>query len=455
MNSKDNTKNKLTEIENEINALQLTRNALLERWENEKKYIAEIRKIKAEIEQVKSQADNYERDSNLGKVAELRYGVLPNLEKQLGEANDKLVALQKKSKMLKEEVDAEDIAVVISKSTGIPVQKLLETERTKLMTMEKRIQQRIIGQDDVVSVVCNAIRRSRAGLQDINRPLGTFIFLGPTGVGKTEMALALAEFLFDDENSIIRIDMSEYMEKHSVSRLVGAPPGYVGYEEGGQLTEAVRRQPYSVLLFDEIEKAHKDVFNLLLQVFDTGRLTDSKGRTVNFKNTIIIMTSNIGTEIILNSGQSSTREHAPLLKENDKNLLTVSEEINELLKKYFRPEFINRIDEIAIFKSLNREEILQIAKLHIAKLSKLLAKQGFSLEISERALNRISELGYDSQYGARPLKRAIQKYIIDKLSSKIISAEYVNGAKIEIDIDSEGNFIFNKTSLNALVTVRK
>ena len=444
MNSKDNTKNKLTEIENEINALQLTRNALLERWENEKKYIAEIRKIKAEIEQVKSQADNYERDSNLGKVAELRYGVLPNLEKQLGEANDKLVALQKKSKMLKEEVDAEDIAVVISKSTGIPVQKLLETERTKLMTMEKRIQQRIIGQDDVVSVVCNAIRRSRAGLQDINRPLGTFIFLGPTGVGKTEMALALAEFLFDDENSIIRIDMSEYMEKHSVSRLVGAPPGYVGYEEGGQLTEAVRRQPYSVLLFDEIEKAHKDVFNLLLQVFDTGRLTDSKGRTVNFKNTIIIMTSNIGTEIILNSEQ-----------ENDKNLLTVSEEINELLKKYFRPEFINRIDEIAIFKSLNREEILQIAKLHIAKLSKLLAKQGFSLEISERALNRISELGYDSQYGARPLKRAIQKYIIDKLSSKIISAEYVNGAKIEIDIDSEGNFIFNKTSQNALVAVRK
>ena len=446
MNNKNNTKNKLTEIDNEIKALQLTRDALLERWENEKKYIAEIRKIKAEIEQVKSQADNYERDSNLGKVAELRYGVLPNLEKQLREANDKLVELQKKSKMLKEEVDAEDIAVVISKSTGIPVSKLLETERTKLMTMEKRIQQRIIGQEEVVSVVCNAIRRSRAGLQDINRPLGTFIFLGTTGVGKTEMALALAEFLFDDENSIIRIDMSEYMEKHSVSRLVGAPPGYVGYEEGGQLTEAVRRQPYSVLLFDEIEKAHKDVFNLLLQVFDTGRLTDSKGRTVNFKNTIIIMTSNIGTEIIQKYNNQEEQK-------NDKNFVRVSEEINELLKKYFRPEFINRIDEIAVFKPLNRDEILQITKLHIDKLSKLLAKQGFSLQITEKALNRIAEIGYDSQYGARPLKRAIQKHITDKLSSKIISSEYANGDKIEIDVDSNDNFIFNKSLLNALVVV--
>ena len=444
MDSQDNTKAKLAEIENEIKALQLTRDALLERWENEKKYIAEIRKIKAEIEQIKSQADNYERDSNLAKVAELRYGVLPNLEKQLVEANDKLVALQKKSKMLKEEVDADDIAAVISKSTGIPISKLLETERTKLMTMERRIHQRIIGQDDVVSIICNAIRRSRAGLQDANRPLGTFIFLGTTGVGKTEMALALAEFLFDDENSIIRIDMSEYMEKHSVSRLVGAPPGYVGYEEGGQLTESVRRQPYSVLLFDEIEKAHKDVFNILLQVFDTGRLTDSKGRTVNFKNTIIIMTSNIGTELIQNYQNSEQK--------NDKNFGLVNEEINELLKKYFRPEFINRIDEIAVFKPLNKEEILQIAKLHIEKLSKLLAKQGFSLQITDAALNRISELGYDSQYGARPLRRVIQKYITDKLSSKIIAAEYVSGSQIEIDVDNKGNFIFNKSSSqNALI----
>jgi ATP-dependent Clp protease ATP-binding subunit ClpB len=448
MNDKNNTKSKLAEIENELNALQLTRNALLERWENEKKYIAEIRTIKAEIEQIKSQAENFERESNLGKVAELRYGILPNLEKKLNDANDKLVELQKKSilnnkkTLLKEEVDAEDIATVIAKSTGIPVQKLLETERTKLMTMEKRIEQRIIGQDEVVSTVCNAIRRSRAGLQDVNRPLGTFIFLGTTGVGKTEMALALAEFLFDDENSIIRIDMSEYMEKHSVSRLVGAPPGYVGYEEGGQLTETVRRQPYSVLLFDEIEKAHKDVFNLLLQVFDTGRLTDSKGRTVNFKNTIIIMTSNIGTEIIQSFDETV-----------DKKFMTVSEEINELLKQYFRPEFINRIDEIAIFKPLNKDEILQIAKLQIAKLSKLLSKQGFILEISDRALARISELGYDSQYGARPLRRAIQKHIIDKLSSKIISAEYVNGDKIMIDVDAAGDFIFNKFLENGLIQI--
>jgi len=399
----------------------------------------------------------------LGKVAELRYGVLPNLEKQLKDANDKLVDLQKKSilnnnkMLLKEEVDAEDIATVVAKSTGIPVSKLLETERTKLMTMERRIHQRIIGQENVVSVVCNAIRRSRAGLQDENRPLGTFIFLGSTGVGKTEMALALAEFLFDDENSIIRIDMSEYMEKHAVSRLVGAPPGYVGYEEGGQLTEAVRRQPYSVLLFDEIEKAHKDVFNILLQVFDTGRLTDSKGRTVNFKNTIIIMTSNIGTEIIQSFDENQNKGvfNTPLQAHSQTTVGTygICPEINELLKKYFRPEFINRIDEIAIFKPLNKKEILQIAKLHIAKLAKLLAKQGFILEISDKALNRISELGYDSQYGARPLKRAIQKYIIDKLSAKIIAGDYKNGDKIEVDIDSEGDFIFNKNVENSLITV--
>ena len=442
MIAQETTKNKLDEIEKEIKALTITKDLLLEKWKNEKNQITKIRSIKAEIEQVKTLADNYEREGNLAKVAEMRYGTLPELQKQLNDANDKLIELQKSSKMLKEEVDAEDIANVISKTTGIPVNKLLETERTKLMTMEKRIHQRIIGQDNAVAVICSAIRRSRAGLQDVNRPLGSFIFLGTTGVGKTEMALALAEFLFDDENSIIRIDMSEYMEKHSVSRLVGAPPGYVGYEEGGQLTEAVRRYPYSVILLDEIEKANKEVFNILLQVLDTGRLTDSKGRVVNFKNTIIIMTSNIGTEIIQEFQKTN---------EVSVNSEHLDSRVGELLKKHFRPEFINRIDEIVVFRPLQQSEILQIAKLHIAKLAQTLATQGFTLLVTDNALDRIAELGYDVQYGARPLKRAIQKYLIDKLSMKLIALEYQNGDTIEIDVDENGFFIFhtrkNSTSI--------
>ena len=447
MNTQETTKNKLDEIEKEIKALNITKDLLLERWENEKNQIMQIRSIKAEIEKVKTFADNYEREGDLAKVAEMRYGTLPSLQKQLNEANDKLIELQKNSKMLKEEVDAEDIANVISKTTGIPVNKLLETERTKLMTMEKRLHQRIIGQDNAVSVICSAIRRSRAGLQDINRPLGSFIFLGTTGVGKTEMALSLAEFLFDDENSIIRIDMSEYMEKHSVSRLVGAPPGYVGYEEGGQLTEAVRHHPYSVILLDEIEKANKEVFNILLQVLDTGRLTDSKGRVVNFKNTIIIMTSNIGTEII-----------QEFQKANEVNVdfghLDI--QVGKLLKNHFRPEFINRIDEIVVFKPLQLSEIFQIAKLHIIKLTKMLAKQGFVLQVTDNALNRIAELGYDIQYGARPLKRAIQKYFIDPLSTKLISLEYQNGDIIEIDTDSSGSFVFrSRQGFTEIVKVDK
>jgi ATP-dependent Clp protease ATP-binding subunit ClpB len=440
MNEKEATKNKLNEIEKEIDALKLTRDFLLEKWENEKNNIVKIRTIKEEVEQFKAQADSFEREGNLAKVAEIRYGKLPELEKKLAETNSQLNSLQQKSKMLKEEVDAEDIANVISKTTGIPVNKLLETERTKLMTMEKRLFQRIIGQNNAVSVISNAIRRSRAGLQDANRPLGSFIFLGTTGVGKTEMALALAEFLFDDENSIIRIDMSEYMEKHSVSRLVGAPPGYVGYEEGGQLTEAVRRHPYSVILLDEIEKANKEVFNILLQVLDTGRLTDSKGRIVNFKNTIIIMTSNIGTEIIQEFEEVNKKAEVDDFKE-------VNEKVIDLLKKYFRPEFINRIDEIVVFKPLGNDEILQIAQLQIAKLEKLLQKQGISLQISPKALQKIVEIGYDIQYGARPLRRAIQKYLIDALSSKIISLEFQAGDNIEVTLDENGDFLFLKKNV--------
>ncbi len=438
MATKDATKQRLQEIESELQELKQLQFDLQKRWRGEKSLITEIRSIKAEIENVKFRAEELERKGELGGVAELRYGKLHELDKKLQATNEKLAELQKDKKMLKEEVTSEDIAEVISKSTGIPVQKMMETERLKLLKIEERISQRVISQDEALSAVANAIRRSRSGLQDANKPIGSFIFLGTTGVGKTETARALAEFLFDDENAMIRIDMSEYMEKFSVSRLIGAPPGYVGYEEGGQLTEAVRHRPYSVVLLDEIEKANSDVFNVLLQVLDDGRLTDSKGRTVNFKNTIIIMTSNLGTEIIQSKllDMSAGNREATLAQMRIK--------VIELLKKSLRPEFLNRIDEVVMFNPLSQDDIQKIAKLQLKNLSNKLKANGLDFEISDDALLRLTELGYDMQFGARPLKRVIQKNITDALAIKLLSGEFTSGNKIFVDIDKSRQFIFQK-----------
>jgi ATP-dependent Clp protease ATP-binding subunit ClpB len=438
MDSKEVTKKRLEEIEQELELLKKQKSELEERWKAEKNLISEIRAIKVEIENVKHQAEELERKGELSKVAELRYGKLYELSRKLDDANQRLSQLQKDKKLLKEEVTSEDIAEVISKSTGIPVQKMLETEKTKLVKMEERIKQRVVSQDEAITAIANAIRRSRSGLADANRPIGSFIFLGTTGVGKTETARALAEFLFDDENAMIRIDMSEYMEKFSVSRLIGAPPGYVGYEEGGQLTEAVRRRPYSVILLDEIEKAHSDVFNVLLQVLDDGRLTDSKGRTVNFKNTIIIMTSNLGTEIIqskLNELESGNCEAI---------IAELKIKIIELLKRTLRPEFLNRVDEIVMFNPLTKEDIREIAKLQLKSLFDKLSKNGINAEITDAAIDWLATLGYDIQYGARPLKRAIQKHLTDPLAVKLLSGEFSAGDTLIIDCTSDGKFLFNK-----------
>ncbi|MEJ5244149.1 MAG: AAA family ATPase [Bacteroidota bacterium] len=438
MDSKEVTKKRLEEIEQELELLKKQKADLEERWRAEKTLISEIRAIKVEIENVKHQAEELERKGELSKVAELRYGKLYELSRKLDDANQRLAELQKDKKLLKEEVTSEDIAEVISKSTGIPVQKMLETEKTKLIKMEERIKQRVVSQDEAITAIANAIRRSRSGLADANRPIGSFIFLGTTGVGKTETARALAEFLFDDENAMIRIDMSEYMEKFSVSRLIGAPPGYVGYEEGGQLTEAVRRRPYSVILLDEIEKAHSDVFNVLLQVLDDGRLTDSKGRTVNFKNTIIIMTSNLGTEII----QSKLGE----FENGNREAITAELKIKiiELLKRTLRPEFLNRVDEIVMFNPLTRDDIKNIAKLQLKSLTGKLNKNGINAEITDAAIDWLAALGFDIQYGARPLKRAIQKHLTDPLAVKLLSGEFSAGDTIIIDCTSDGKFIFRK-----------
>lgn len=434
----DPTKKRLEEIEKELAVLSGRYNSLKSQWDEEKYYIQQLRDYKAQIEDTKIKADEFERQGNLAKVAELRYGAIHNYENKIKEINDKLNEIQQSGKMLKEEIDDEDVAEVVAKWTRIPITKMLESERAKLLKMEDRLHQRIIGQDEAVSAVSNAIRRSRAGLQDPNRPVGSFIFIGTTGVGKTEMARSLAEYLFDDEASMIRIDMSEYMEKFAVSRLIGAPPGYVGYEEGGQLTEAARQKPYSVVLLDEIEKAHPDVFNVLLQVLDDGRLTDSKGRIVNFKNTIIIMTSNLGTEIL----QDRIRE----LKNNRNEdvFASVRMEIIELLRRTMRPEFLNRIDDIILFKPLSVNEIHKIALLQIDKLSEKLKAQGLELELTDEALDWIAKIGYDENYGARPLKRAIQKHIADPLALKLLASEYVSGDTIVIDSDNRGGFDFKK-----------
>ncbi|MFO1518363.1 MAG: ATP-dependent chaperone ClpB [bacterium] len=423
------SKERLSKMESELAALQESSQKLKAHWKNEKEAIQKIRAVKEKIEQAKIDLERAERVGDLNKAAELKYGTLLTLQKELDGENQKLATLQKGDKMLKEEVDAEDVAEVVAKWTGIPVSKMMESEVAKLVHMEDRLRERVVGQDEALLKVANAIRRARAGLQDPHRPIGSFIFLGPTGVGKTETARALAEFLFDDENAITRIDMSEYMEKHAVSRLIGAPPGYVGYEEGGQLTEAVRRRPYSVVLFDEIEKAHHDVFNVLLQVLDDGRLTDGQGRVVDFKNTVIIMTSNIGSQ------------HADLSDEDEKEM---ERRMTGELRNHFRPEFLNRVDDIVIFRPLREAQIKNIVGIQLKRLEKLLADRKMHLKLTEGAKAFIAKHGYDPVYGARPLKRAIQKYLQDPLSLKILEGEFRDGDTIEAEAGDVGTIAFNK-----------
>ena len=385
-------------------------------WQSEKEAITAVREVKERLEQAHREAERAERDADLQRAAELRYGEIPELERALNEAEGSTDGVGRT--FLKEEVDEEDVAEVVAKWTGIPVSKLMEGEIEKLVHMEERLHDRVIGQDEAVDAVSNALRRSRAGLQDPNRPIGTFLFIGPTGVGKTELARALAAFMFDTEGAIVRIDMSEYMEKHSVSRLVGAPPGYVGYDEGGQLTEAVRRRPYSVVLLDEIEKAHSDVFNVLLQLMDDGRLTDGQGRTVDFKNTVVIMTSNVA------GGMDGVRAT-------------------------FKPEFVNRLDEIVEFHQLSREEIGQIVDLQVAKLIERVRERGVEVELSDEARTLIGNLGYDPTYGARPLKRVIQKRLVDKLALRLLEGDFAPGDRVLVDA-AEGELTFEKAGVGAV-----
>ncbi len=432
----DASKSRPTEIERELAELNEARSELKAHWQLEKELIQSIRKMKEDIENAKKEAEQQERQGNLGRVAELRYGVIGGLEKQLKTASVKLADVQKNQKMLKEEVDAEDIAEIVAKWTGVPVQRMLESERTKLLHLEDRIHERLINQEDAVKAVADAIRRSRAGLQDERRPIGSFIFLGSTGVGKTELAKALAEFLFNDENAVVRIDMSEYMEKFSVSRLIGAPPGYVGYEEGGQLTEAVRRKPYSVVLLDEIEKAHPEVFNVLLQLLDEGRLTDSKGRTVNFKNTIIIMTSNLGSHLIQEQMENITEDN------RDDLVGDLRVQLFEMLKQTIRPEFLNRIDEIIFFKPLTMLELAKIVELQLHQVQKLVASKNITLDFTPEAKARLATIGYDPSFGARPLKRVIQKYVINTLSEKLLSGTIIEGDTVVVGTDNRGMIEF-------------
>ncbi len=399
------------------------------RWENEKKAISRIHQVKEQIEKTKQMMKEAEREVNYSRLAELQYGEMARLEGDLKKEEERLADLQKNEKMLKEEVDEEDVAEVVSKWTGIPVTRMLEGEMEKLVHMEERLKQRVIGQDDAVVAVSNAVRRARAGLQDPNRPIGSFIFMGPTGVGKTELARALAEFLFDDEQAMVRIDMSEYMEKHSVARLIGAPPGYVGYEEGGFLTEAVRRRPYSIVLMDEIEKAHPEVFNILLQILDDGRLTDGHGRTVDFKNTVVIMTSNIGSQWIMDLGEKDYEE--------------MRRRVMDAVKTHFKPEFLNRIDELVIFHSLGLEQIKAIVEIQVKKLEKRLLERRIQLRMTEKAKEWLAREGFDPAYGARPLKRVIQKEIQDKLALRILEGKFREGSSITADVDErKGELVF-------------
>ena len=409
---------RLVKVQEEMANLKEDVSGLMAQWRNEKEVIEVVNKAQERIEELRNDADQAKRLGDLSRASEITYGQLPDAENELTDAKEQLAQLQKSGRILNEEVTEEDVARVVASWTGIPVSRLQEGERSKLVKMESRLGERVIGQRQAIDAVSNAVRRARAGLQDEDRPIGSFLFLGPTGVGKTELSKALAEFLFDDESSMVRLDMSEYMEKHSVSRLIGAPPGYVGYDEGGQLSEHVRRKPYSVVLFDEVEKAHPDVFNVLLQVLDDGRITDGQGRTVDFRNTVLIMTSNIGSQYIMEEGDATKREL----------------NVNEALKAHFRPEFLNRIDETVIFDRLDKKELNEIINIQLVRVQQRLAKQGLVLELSDAVKDYISERGYDPAYGARPLKRAIQKHLLDALSLAVLDGKFSDGDVIQADL---------------------
>jgi ATP-dependent Clp protease ATP-binding subunit ClpB len=438
--SKD-AKEKLDKIKKEIADLGETRDELRAQWMSEKEIIQKIRDIKEQIEKIKIEAQKAEREGDLTKAAEFKYGKLPQLQKDLEEENTKLIDRQSKRKMLKEEVDDEDIAEIISKWTGVPVSRMLEGEKAKLLRMEDRLKLRVVGQDEAIEAVSDAVRRARAGIQDPNRPIGSFIFLGPTGVGKTELARALAEFLFDDESAMQRIDMSEYQERHTVSRLIGAPPGYVGYDEGGQLTEAVRRRPYSVILFDEIEKAHPEVFNVLLQLLDDGRLTDGHGRTVDFRNSVIIMTSNIGS-IHIQQLLEEKEKAIGAYWDNDNG--EMNRKVMEDLKGFFRPEFLNRVDEIIIFNALTKELLTKIVDIQIERMKKYLHDRKIDIVLTDSTKEFLADIGYDPVYGARPLKRAIQKEILNRLAKELLEGTFAEGDTIEVDHKDE-KLMFSKT----------
>jgi len=424
---RENDQAKLKKLTEDIANITEQRNSLNAQWENEKGILSQIQQKKANIESLRNEADQAEREGNYGRVAEIRYGLIKQNEEELYALSIDLGESEKGKLMVKLEVDSEDIAEVVSRWTGIPVNKMLQSEREKLLTLENELHKRVVGQHEAIEAIANSIRRSRAGLQDPKKPIGSFIFLGTTGVGKTELAKALAEYLFNTDQAMVRIDMSEYQEKHTVSRLVGAPPGYVGYDEGGQLTEAIRRKPYSVVLLDEIEKAHPDVFNILLQVLDDGRLTDNKGRTANFRNTIIIMTSNIGSDII--------RENFEMMMDDNKEEIVAKTKVQvyDLLKRTIRPEFLNRIDETIMFEPLGRDEIREIVGIQIKQMQKRLEDNGFKMEISTAAVDWLSQLGYDPQFGARPLKRVLQKRVMDELSKQILSGAVSINDEIVID----------------------
>ena len=420
------SKERLSRLEKDLADLKENSKELHVRWEAEKLAILELQDTKKHIEQTRGEIEHAERDNDLEKVARLRYGTLRELEDKFAEEERVLKDQQGEDTLLKEEVDAEEIAQIVSRWTKIPISRLLEGETEKLIQMEKRLHERVIGQDEAVKVVSNTVRRARAGLQDPDRPIGSFIFIGPTGVGKTELARSLANFMFDDERAMVRIDMSEYQEKHTVSRLIGAPPGYVGYDEGGQLTEAVRRHPYSVVLFDEIEKAHSEVFNVLLQLLDDGRLTDGQGRTVDFRNTIVIMTSNLGSQL-WESGKEVTRD-----------------EVTQVLQAHFRPEFLNRIDEIVVFHPLGREHLSAIVDIQLRRVRRMLEEKGFHLEVTDAAREFLADVGYDPNFGARPLKRAIQRELQDPLALKILSGDFEEGDTIKVDRGKD-ELVFTKS----------
>ena len=429
---RENDTTKLEKLDKEISDLKEKRNEMRSNWNAHKSLINTIQQAKIDIENLKFEAEKAEREGDYGKVAEIRYGKIKEAEQKIADAQSKL---NSSNSLIKEEVDEDDIAEIVARWTGIPVTKMMQSESEKLLHLEEELHKRVVGQDEAINAVSDAIRRSRSGLSDPRRPIGSFIFLGTTGVGKTELAKALAEFLFDDENMITRIDMSEYQEAHSHSRLIGAPPGYIGYDEGGQLTEAIRRKPYSVVLFDEIEKAHPNVFNILLQVLDDGRLTDNKGRTVNFKNTIIIMTSNLGSDIIRDRYESANNVNSTELMESTKA------EVFGLLKKTIKPEFLNRVDDLIMFTPLRKDEITEIVKLQLRGIAKQLKENDIDFRFTDKAINKLAEAGYDPQFGARPVKRALQHLVLNKLSKEIISGNINKQAPITVDVNN-GELIF-------------